>query len=228
MARDRQVGEDGPGAAVPARKMQKRSAVRVEQILAEAMAEFSRHGYESSSTRRIAQRAGLAHQLLLYHFKTKDNLWREVILEAARRYRAWFDLQLRAVEGCDDLHRLRTIQAEFVRFAARNPELHSILMHGTGQSRDRLDWLVTRLVTPVLEMIIPLIKAVQATGHYVAGDPVHVQYAFMGSITRLFMLAPEVAHLTGRSPLAPEFVEQHVQLCLSLFFRDPPCPDRIC
>lgn len=38
------------------------------------------------------------------------------------------------------------------------------------------------------------------------------------------MLAAEDEKIMGRSPLDPEFDEEHVRVCLGLVFRDPPIP----
>ena len=49
------------------------------RILTAALEIFAKHGFEGSSLRQIAQHAGLQHQLVVYHFRTKDALWREVV-----------------------------------------------------------------------------------------------------------------------------------------------------
>lgn len=202
----------------PKRRQQKRSSDKVANILRFALLEFAEHGYASASTRQIAEQVGIAHQLLLYHFGTKDNLWRQVILGVAEYYRDWYLAQIAAAEGLAPGAKLRQVQAAFVRFAAANPQVHSILTHRTGHSDERLAWMVSELLQPILDIITPLIRDAQASGDYVEGDPIHLQYAFMGTVTRVFQLAPEVQALTGRSSLDPDFVETHVELCLRLFF----------
>src|SRR6202043_132844 len=49
------------------------------RILAAALHVFAISGFEGSSLRQIAQHAGVQHQLVVYHFRTKDALWREVV-----------------------------------------------------------------------------------------------------------------------------------------------------
>lgn len=205
----------------PRRRQQKRSSDKVSAILQQALIEFAEHGFNSASTRRIAEKVGIGHQLLLYHFGTKDNLWREVILDVARLYRGWYSSELTGCEMLPAHEKLRKVQAGFIRFSAANPQLHSILTHRTGHSDERLEWMVEMLLKPILSIIIPLIESSQATGHYVRGNPVHVQYAFMGAVTRVFQLAPEIKELTGQSSIDEDFLERHIDLCLRLFFREP-------
>lgn len=207
--------------ALPERRQQKRSSDKVASILKQALIEFAEHGYGSASTRRMAEQLGIGHQLLLYHFGTKDNLWRQVILGVAEHYRDWYLAEIAAAEGLPPGEKLRQVQAAFIRFAAANPQIHSILTHRTGHSDERLAWMVDELLRPILSIITPLVEAAQASGHYIAGNPIHLQYAFMGAVTRAFQLAPELKALIGTSSTDAPFVEAHVDLCLRLFFREP-------
>jgi TetR/AcrR family transcriptional regulator len=67
-----------------------------------------------------------------------------------------------------------------------------------------------------------LIRGAQKAGRYVDGDPYHLEYIFIGAVTRIYMLGSEVEKIMGRSPFDPDFVDEHVRVCLGLFFRDPP------
>jgi len=66
-----------------------------------------------------------------------------------------------------------------------------------------------------------LIRAAQKEGRFVAGDPHHLLYIFVGAVTHLFMLGAEVKKVSGRSPTSTAYVEEHVKLCLGLFFCEP-------
>lgn len=62
---DAKVTARGPYAATPAKRA---------HILRAAMASFAEHGYDRSSLRGIAARAGITHAGLLHHFTGKDEL----------------------------------------------------------------------------------------------------------------------------------------------------------
>ena len=51
-----------------------------EEILNAAEKEFILHGYAGARTVAIAKRAGVGHPLLHYHFKTKKDLFKFVVL----------------------------------------------------------------------------------------------------------------------------------------------------
>ena len=58
------------------RAEQQRSIETRASILDAAIAEFSQRGFEGASIRAIADRLGLQHPLITYHYRSKDILWR--------------------------------------------------------------------------------------------------------------------------------------------------------
>ena len=60
----------------PPRKQQQRSIRTKRKLLDAALEAFSENGFKGTSTRDIAERAGVHHPLITYHFKNKEELWR--------------------------------------------------------------------------------------------------------------------------------------------------------
>src|SRR5260370_15454892 len=58
------------------RAEQQRSIETRASILNAAIAEFAERGFEGASIRVIADRLGLQHPLITYHYRSKDILWR--------------------------------------------------------------------------------------------------------------------------------------------------------
>ena len=58
------------------RAEQQRSIETRTQILNAAIAEFAERGFEGASIRAIADRLGLQHPIITYHYRSKDILWR--------------------------------------------------------------------------------------------------------------------------------------------------------
>ncbi len=50
-----------------------------EEILSAAEEEFARHGYEGANILRIAKHVNVTHVLIYYHFKSKENLFTQVL-----------------------------------------------------------------------------------------------------------------------------------------------------
>ncbi|HXQ47808.1 MAG TPA: hypothetical protein VN806_14395, partial [Caulobacteraceae bacterium] len=130
--------------------------------------------------------------------------------------------RLTGLWGVDAVTKLRLVNEDFIQFSAENQSFHRMMSHVASSPSGQLDWLVEDYLSDTFEARAELIRAAQAEKRYVAGDPYHLQYLFIGAVTRIFMLAAEVEKIMGRSPLDPAFVAEHTKVCLSLFFRDPP------
>jgi AcrR family transcriptional regulator len=191
------------------------------KIIDAAIEEFAAHGFEGASTRTIAARADIQHPLVTYHFQTKEGLWRAAISDILAAYKQAFDARLEGLRGVDDTTKLWLIHEDFIRFSAKNTTFHQIMAHVAHAPSRQLDWLIDEYLRHAFDRRAELIRSAQKAGRFVKGDPYHLEYVFIGAVTRIFMLAAEVEKIMGRSPLDPEFVEEHVRVCLGLFFREP-------
>jgi TetR/AcrR family transcriptional regulator len=207
---------------VTRRRQQQRALDTREKILVAASDEFSERGFEGASTRSVAAKAGVQHPLVTYHFKNKEGLWRAVISSWSFNFSEHFKDHFTARGPGGEVAQLRKLQEEFVRFAAANPNFHWLMSHEGRLESERLTWLVEDRVQHYFDGVAKLIRIAQKDRRYVAGDPYHLQYLFIGAVTRVFMLSAEVTQVMGRSPFSKKFVEQHVQTCCDLFFREAP------
>jgi TetR/AcrR family transcriptional regulator len=203
------------------RRRQQRSLDTRERILEAAFEEFADRGFEGASTRSVAAKAGVQHPLVTYHFQNKEGLWRAVISNASFNFSRYFQDHFAELHKEDDVGRLRRLQEEFIRFAAANPNFHWLMSNEGKRETERLTWLVEERVRSYFDVVAKLIVAAQKQGRYVEGDPYHLQYLFIGAVTRIFMLAAEVQQVMGRSPFSKKTVEEHVRICCDLFFREP-------
>ena len=203
------------------RRLQQRSADTQERILEAAAEEFALHGFTGTSTREVSVRAGVQHSALTYHFDNKDGLWRAVMRGLNETVLTTLKSRLQALRGVDTVTTLRLIMDDFIRFSAANPKFHRLMDYEAGNGGERMNWLADEFVHEFFAVLVPLIRAAQKEGGFVAGDAYHLVYLFIGATTRLFMLAPEVKRVSGRSPMTSSYIQEHVDLCLALFFRDP-------
>lgn len=200
------------------RREQQRATETREKIIESAEHEFANLGYEGASTREIARRAGVQHTMISYHFSSKDGLWQAVLDKLSGTFIELQRTRLEGLRGVDPKTQLRLLLEEFIRYSAANLNLHKIMTMAAASSSQRLDAIVSDYLASYFEMIANLIREVQDKGGFVQGDPNHLHYLFIGAATRIFMQSTEVARVTGRSPLEPDFVDEHIRLCLGLFF----------
>lgn len=152
------------------RKQQQRSIVTQRKLLEAAIEAFSENGFKGTSTRDIADRAGVHHPLITYHFKNKDQLWRaaaEKVFGDFRRSLA-ASLEGNAIE-CPK-SRMASLIRSYVYYARRQPALHRVLVQEASLPSPRLDWLIETHLKPFFESTFEMIEELQRLGVAPAGN----------------------------------------------------------
>jgi AcrR family transcriptional regulator len=191
-----------------------RAAVEIPQedgrtrILAAALDVFAAFGFEGASLRQIAEQAGVQHQLVVYHFRTKDGLWRATVASLVDTITARDRVWLRRLAEDGPRAALRGLVREFVQFTARRPEYHRIATFEGRTDNERLRWLLDTYVRPFYDVSTTIIRAAQAAGAARAGDAGQLHYAVIGLVTTSFVFAQEYRLMTGLEPVAPGEVER--------------------
>ena len=202
------------------RNVQSRTIETKRKIIAAAEAEFAQMGFNGASVRTIAKRADLQHTLITYHFGNKEGLWQATVSRMLSEYTKQQESRLHGLRGVEAATTLRLIDEDFIRFSARKLNFHKIMSHVASSSSPQLDWLVEKYLRQTFNDRAALGRMAQSQKKYVQGDPYHLQYIFIGAVTRFFMLESEVGQILGKSPRDPELLDEHIRLCLSLFFRE--------
>ena len=126
--------------------------------------------------------------------------------------------RLEGLEGVDVPTRLRLLLRDFVRFQARNPELHRfMILEGVNQS-PRLEWLVETHVRPLHDAVRAMVKRAQAEGLTTRARPELLHYRLIGAASSVYALAAEFELLTGARPDTEKRIEEHADVLLQLFF----------
>jgi TetR/AcrR family transcriptional regulator len=155
----------------PVRKQQLRSLRTQQKLLDAALEAFSENGFKGTSTRDIAERAGVHHPLITYHFRNKEELWRAA---ADRTFRQFNRAIIEAYESTkDECPRTRTaaVIRAYVDSASEQPELHKVILQEASYPSARLDWLVDTHLRPIFEASVKDLASLQAMGVAPPGDP---------------------------------------------------------
>jgi len=189
-----------------------------EKILTAALTVFAERGYGGASVRLVAERAGVGHPVVLYHFPTKENLWVAAANAGLGKFMDRLLPNMEAMEGLDPAIRLRLIFQDFTRFMAETPELLPIMIEANRRGGPGLSRIVEDKLRPTYERLRELIAAAQRAGVMPDGDPGLIYYALIAVAGMLFSLNREFELLTGRDPREPEVVEAQARLLAQLFF----------
>ena len=155
----------------PPRKQQQRSIRTKQKLLDAALDAFSENGFQGTSTRNIAERAGVHHPLITYHFKNKEELWRAAADRIFTDFNAALAAAAQAQAGECPKARMSSMIRAYVHYAAGQPALHKIMVQEASRPSRRLDWLINTHLRPLYEAAVEDIKVLQERGVAPQGDP---------------------------------------------------------
>lgn len=179
-------------SAKPRSKPESQSAR--SRIINAAKERFAIAGFEGTSTRQIADHAGVAQSLLLYHFESKDALWRAVM---DHMFASVGDLSIASLQNEETSvkDRLSASIDAFIQICARDPDLHRLMtLEGRCES-DRLSWMVDTHLRRFFEPTRDLIRKGQKQGTVRPGDPTMLYYTIIAIAGSMFSFEPEMTLL---------------------------------
>lgn len=204
------------------RRQQQRSLFTQRKLLDAALEAFAENGFQGTSTRDIAERAGVHHPLITYHFKNKEQLWRA----AADRVFSRFIRLLKTVqEETGDQpasERMAAMIRAYVHYAAENPALHKVLFQESSHSNPRLEWLIETYMKPLFEVASADLRHLQETGIAPPGDPALLFNMIRVSAGALLALSTELKGSSGLNLDDPAKVDSLADMIVNIFLPGRP------
>lgn len=120
-----------------------------ERILEAAITLFAQFGYEGVSFSHITERCGAKRSLILYHYSSKDELWRLAVQIVCQRFNDEMTRKLNVDEGAADEAKMRAAMAAFIDTLLAVPEYGQIFLREGTTPGPRLDFLASNFAPPV-------------------------------------------------------------------------------
>lgn len=177
---------------------------------------FAFRGFDGVSTGDIASQAGMSQSVVLYHFGTKDALWREAMQLLWSRV-AVEALPEAVLADVDVVSQLKIALRNLVLVAAKHPQLGRVMLWEGASGGERLEWLRTTLLAPHYDVFTRFVAAAADAGKLKRGDPVMIMIMAHSAAAMLFNLAPLTKSLLGRSPFEADIVREQADLLVSIF-----------
>jgi TetR/AcrR family transcriptional regulator len=190
------------------------------RILEAARGEFALHGY-SARLQDIAQRAGLTHPTLLYHFGSKERLYAAVIEEAILDWAAMTDRAVAVAPG--GIERVAALVHAGMEFFATHNDFIVIWRREAMEGGGRLEDAMAEHMGPFLDRAVAFLEREVADGRLREHDPIELMQLVYGAVSTYFSDAGFRARLSGADPLAPEARERFGR-ALTAMLRDVLAP----
>jgi AcrR family transcriptional regulator len=209
--------ETRPDGDRPARKQQQRSIITQQKLLDAAIEAFSENGFKGTSTRDIADRAGVHHPLITYHFKNKDLLWRTAADRIFRDFRRSLAASLEDHRNECPKKRMASMIRAYVHYAKSQPALHKVMVQEASYPNPRLDWLIETHLKPFFDATFEMLEQLQALGVAPQGNPRLLFNMIRLSSGGLLALGNELKASSGIDIEDPQTLDQIADMIVAVF-----------
>jgi TetR/AcrR family transcriptional regulator len=172
-----------------------------DRILEAARWEFAQHGY-AARLQDIAERAGLTHPTLLYHFGSKEKLYAAVIEQAMLDWAAMTSRAVSAAPG--GFERVAALVDAGMEFFATHHDFVVIWRREAIEGGGRLEVAMAEHMRPFLERAVAFLEREVAAGRLRAHDPIELMQLVYGAVSTYFSDAGFRARLSGIDPMNPQ------------------------
>src|SRR5215212_9266065 len=190
------------------------SASSRSRILVAARAEFGEHGFDGARVQAIAARAGVRHPTLLYHFESKERLYRAVLESAVADWAAEIEVAISTdLQGFEQVAAL--VEAAF-RFFGQHADFVRIVRREALEGGERMQEQMAEFVRPLLDDAVRFLRREMRAGRLRDHDPVELMQVCYGTVFTYFSDARFRSELLGEDPLEARALARHERALLKL------------
>jgi AcrR family transcriptional regulator len=171
-----------PGQGTGAARMSAED--RKLQILQVAVTLFSQRGFGGTTTKEIAQAAGVSEAMVFRHFATKQELYSEILDHKACSGDSMNPEQMvaEALKHKDDRAVFERLALGALDHHECDPEFQRLLLHSALEGHELAEMFFEKFIRRVYELLGGYITERQRDGAMVKVDPAIVVRSFIGMI----------------------------------------------
>ncbi|QBR01585.1 TetR/AcrR family transcriptional regulator [Paraburkholderia pallida] len=200
------------------RAEQQRAQETRASILSAAIAEFAAKGFEAASIRNIADRAGMQHPRITYHFRSKEILWQAAAEFVFEQIQHEWEKCLKDTPPACTLERLRIVYRTIFQFTIEHPECHRFLLQESLGYSPRLQLFADTVLKPLIGWLLPQIREAQDEGALPKVEPIMFHYLLISLTATLSSFGTEMLTTANISASDPNVAEAHWRTVETLIF----------
>ncbi|SMG50060.1 hypothetical protein SAMN06265784_105224 [Paraburkholderia susongensis] len=151
----------------------------------------------------------MQHPLITYHFRSKEILWRAVAEYVFQRVRQERDASLSSFGPASAVDRVKLAYRALFRFTVDFPEFHRFILQESLGHSTRLQWLAETNLKPLIDWLLPQIRAAQEEHSLPKVEPIVFHYMLISLTSTLSGFGPEFSATSNRSPSDPALAEEY-------------------
>ena len=153
------------------------------QILAVAVSLFSKRGFRGTTTKEIAQAAGVSEAMVFRHFATKEELYTAILNRkcSGGRFEP-AEMAADAMHRKDDRGVFESLALGALEYHENDPEFQRLLLHSALEKHELAQMFFDEFVRRVYEFLGSYIRERQREGALIEIDPAIVVRCFIGIV----------------------------------------------
>ena len=157
---------------------------RRSQILAVAVSLFSERGFRGTTTKEIAQAAGVSEAMVFRHFATKKELYAAILDHkscADDRFQPE-QMAAEAIKRKDDRAVFESLAIGALTYHEKDPEFQRLLLYSALEKHELAEMFFNEFVRRVYQFLGGYIRERQRDGALIDIDPAIVIRCFIGMV----------------------------------------------
>jgi len=157
---------------------------RRSQILAVAVSLFSERGFRGTTTKEIAQAAGVSEAMVFRHFATKKELYAAILDHkscADDRFQPE-QMAAEAIKRKDDWAVFESLAIGALTYHEKDPEFQRLLLYSALEKHELAEMFFNEFVRRVYQFLGSYIRERQRDGALIDIDPAIVIRCFIGMV----------------------------------------------
>ena len=187
-----------------------------EAILSEAERQFARFGFEGASLDSIAAALELSRQNLLYHWPSKEELYRAVLDSVMGE---WMASMSAIAEADEPKAAIETYVAVKLRFSRERPSGNAVFTREIMAGAPRYQDVLIAQVTPLLHADVARFEGWAAQGLIRRLDFTHLMFLIWSSTQAYADLGPQFSLYMGKPALDEDDFERARELITAMIWR---------
>ena len=154
------------------------------QIVAVAVRLFSERGFRGTTTKEIAQAAGVSEAMVFRHFATKEELYAAILDHKACSGDKFEPAEMAAdaIKRKDDRAVFESLALGALKHHERDPHFQRLLLHSALEKHELAQMFFDEFVRRVYEFLGSYIRERQREGALIEMDPAIVVRCFIGMV----------------------------------------------
>ena len=154
------------------------------QILAVAVSLFSQKGFRGTTTKEIAQAAGVSEAMVFRHFATKQELYSAILDHKACSSGRFDPAEMAAdpIKRKDDRAVFESLALGALNHHDHDPDFQRLLLHSALEKHELAQMFFDTIVKHVYECLGSYIRERQRDGAFIEIDPAIVVRCFIGMV----------------------------------------------